>query len=96
MVRWPIRVDDKGLNKCLVTRLSVGFLQHELGHTDKEVSRQIGVGALNLQVLTVWFCVVGAWHVLTGDSSSRQERERLLRSKRHRGKSLKPPKVSAP
>lgn len=95
MVRWPIRVDDKGLNKCLVTRLSVGFIQHELGHTDREASRQ--VGTLNLQILTVWFCVVGAWmHVLTGDCSSWQERERLLRSKRHRGKSLKPPKVSVP
>lgn len=26
VMRWPIRVDDKGLNKCLVTRLSVGCL----------------------------------------------------------------------
>lgn len=24
VMRWPIRVDDKGLNKCLDTRLSVG------------------------------------------------------------------------
>lgn len=95
MVRWLIRVDDKDLNKCLVTRLSVGFLQCELGHTDREVSRE--VGTLKLQVLTVWFCVVRAWlHALTGDCSSLQERERLLRSKRHRGKSLKPPKVSTP
>lgn len=40
---------------------------------------------------------VGAWlQVLTSGYTSLQERERLLRSKRHRGKSLKPPKVSLP
>lgn len=63
---------------------------------DREVSRQ--VGALNLQILTVWSCVVRArLQVLIGGfTSSLQERERLLRSKRHRGKSLKPPKVSEP
>lgn len=49
-MRWPIRVDDKGL----VTRLSVGCPQCELGHTDREVSWQ--VGAQNLSVFTVWCC----------------------------------------
>jgi hypothetical protein len=94
-MRWSIRVGDKDLNECLVTRLSVGCLQCELGHTDRELSRQ--VGALNLLVLTVWSCVMGAWlQVVTGGCISLQERERLLRSKRHRGKSLKPPKVSLP
>lgn len=34
VMRWSIRVGDKDL-KCLVTRLSVGCLQCELGHTDK-------------------------------------------------------------
>lgn len=52
---------------------------------------------MNLRVSTVWFSVVGArLQVLVGDCTSLQERERLLRSKRHRGKSLKPPKVSVP
>lgn len=92
---WPIRVDvslgdlypDKGPSECLVTRLSVGCLERDLAHTVE----------VNLWVLTVWCGGVGAWlQVLTGGCASLQERERLLRSKRHRGKSLKPPKVSLP
>lgn len=92
---WPIRVvvflgdlhPDKGPSECLVTRFSVGCLEHDLTHTVE----------VNLWVLTVWCGGMGVWlQVLMHGCASSQERERLLRSKRHRGKSLKPPKVSLP